>query len=310
MAFIVLPEPLWIFWITAMGLFVGSFLNVAIHRLPLEDQTVSKPRRSKCPSCATVLTWRENVPLLSWLLQRGKCRTCGWSIPWRYPLVEALTAALWWTVAVVTPLESWDLLIVRLLVVSALVVATFVDFAHFEIPDEVSIGGIVLAPIASLLIPELHANSSLAWALTEDGATHVDRGAALWACLLGMAVGGGILMGIGALGKLIYGREAMGFGDVKLLCGAGGFIGAGGVVVVLMIASLSASVAGAANMMRFYWLLGARDRLRSRTRRPGTRMRTARIAGRYVPFGPYLALGIGIVLLGWNHVIALYQSLL
>ena len=80
---------------TLFGLFVGSFLNVAIYRYPLEDQTVSNPRRSRCPQCGKDLRWTENVPLLSWLVQLGCCRGCGWAIPWRYPLVETLTASLW-----------------------------------------------------------------------------------------------------------------------------------------------------------------------------------------------------------------------
>ena len=86
-------------WWGVVGLFVGSFLNVAIHRFPLEGETVSHPRRSRCPSCRTTLTWKENIPLLSWLIQLGRCRTCGWRIPWRYPLVEALNAGLWWLAA-------------------------------------------------------------------------------------------------------------------------------------------------------------------------------------------------------------------
>ena len=84
-----------VFFAGAFGLVVGSFLNVAIHRLPLEGETVSRPRRSRCPACRTELTWRDNLPVLSWLLLRGRCRTCGWRIPVRYPLVELLTAFLW-----------------------------------------------------------------------------------------------------------------------------------------------------------------------------------------------------------------------
>ena len=94
-----MSRGMWIGWWAALGLFVGSFLNVAIHRLPLEGETVSNPRRSRCPNCKTTLTWKENIPLLSWLVQRGRCRSCGWRIPWRYPLVEVLNSALWALVA-------------------------------------------------------------------------------------------------------------------------------------------------------------------------------------------------------------------
>ncbi len=313
MALLDLPRELWLLWLAVLGLFVGSFLNVAIHRLPLEGETVARPRRSKCPSCSKVLTWRENIPLVSWALQRGRCTGCGWRIPWRYPLVEALTAGLWLAVGAATPTESWDLLLVRLLVLSALVVATFVDFACFEIPDEISIGGIVLAPILAFLVPELHAETWVAQQLSGQEALAqgaVDPVGSLCGALAGMAAGAGILLGIGWLGKAIYKREAMGLGDVKLLAGAGGLVGPVAVLVALMIASLVASVAGLGNILRFLCLLRGRDRRRGRDRPLSRRIRSARIAGRYVPFGPYLAIGIGIVLLYWNDVASWFDAVL
>lgn len=282
------------------GLFVGSFLNVAIHRLPREDMTVSSPRRSQCPSCARTLTWRENVPLLSWLAQRGRCRGCGWRIPWRYPLVELSTALLWGFAAHRLPAQDWPLLLLHLLVVAGLIVASAVDFACFEIPDEVSIGGMVLAPIASLALPRLHESSAIARALA-DGAP-VGRFDALAACAAGMAAGGGTLLAIGWLGKRIYGRDAMGLGDVKLLCGAGGLLGPGGTFVALLFASLVASIAGVVNLIGLFALLRSRVRRRGGTRSWKRSWSAARVAGRYVPFGPYLAIGIGIVLLAWNDV--------
>ena len=93
-----LPPQALVLWWTVVGLFVGSFLNVCIHRYSIEDETPSRPRRSRCPQCRTTLTWRENIPLLSWLVQLGRCRTCRWRIPVRYPLIEAVNAALWWWV--------------------------------------------------------------------------------------------------------------------------------------------------------------------------------------------------------------------
>lgn len=293
-----------VYW-SVMGLFVGSFLNVAIHRLPLENETVSKPRRSRCPKCKTTLTWKENIPLLSWLVQRGKCRTCKWPIPWRYPLVELLTAVLWGFVAWRTLPERFDLCLVHTIVLSGLVVATFVDFACFEIPDEVSIGGMVLAPIASLLVPDLHSGSAIVVWIDGDGAAAVSRVAALSACLVGMVVGGGILWLIGKAGSALYGRDAMGFGDVKLLAAGGGFVGPGAIVVALMIGALVASVAGLGNVLRFFVLLRRRARERGRSGGVGRSLAVARIAGRYLPFGPYLAVGIGIVLTAWKDVAGL-----
>lgn len=302
MSFIELSREAAIVWWGTMGLFVGSFLNVAIHRLPLADETVSKPRRSRCPQCKTTLTWKENIPLLSWLVQLGRCRTCGWRIPWRYPLVEALTAVLWGYVAWRTLPDHFDLCLIHTVVLSGLVVATFVDFACFEIPDEVSIGGMVLAPVASLLVPELHAGSAVAHWLDGESAAHVSRAGALLACGAGMAVGGGILWLIGKVGSAIYGRDAMGFGDVKLLAAGGGFVGPGAVLVALMIGALVASIVGLLNMLRFLVLLRMRARSRGRRGGFGRSAHVARIAGRYLPFGPYLAVGIGIVLVAWKDV--------
>jgi len=298
-----IPHAVWVTWYGLFGLFVGSFLNVAIHRLPLEGETVSRPRRSRCPQCRRQLTWKENVPVISWLVQLGRCRGCGWRIPWRYPFVELLTAALWVGIALRTGFDHPGLLLVQTVVVSGLIVATFVDFDYFEIPDEISIGGIVLAPVASLLVPELHVESLLpGWfGIAADG--ELTRLGALVTCLCGMAMGGGVLLGVGWLGSKVFGRDAMGFGDVKLLAGAGGFIGPGGVLVALMIASLLASVAGVGNILRFLLLVGARHRSRGKRSSFGQRLQVARVAGRYVPFGPYLAIGIGIVLVAWKDVI-------
>lgn len=301
MMFAAVPLAFHWFWWTVFGLFVGSFLNVAIHRLPRPGMTVSKPRRSQCPSCARELTWKENIPLFSWALQRGRCRGCGWRIPWRYPLVELLTAGLWFLAAWATPDAAWDLVAVRVLVLSGLVVATFVDFEHFEIPDQVSIGGMVVAPLASFLVPRLHETTWLAryFSTGED----VDRIGALLASVCGIAVGGGVLLLIGWFGKLLFRRDAMGLGDVKLLAAAGGFVGPGAAMAALVIGSLFASIMGVLNVARFYGLSRARVRRRGARRSRASSFRSARVAGRYLPFGPYLALGIGIALLGWNHVV-------
>lgn len=297
-----IPPWMVVFWWTTIGLFVGSFLNVAIYRLPLEGETVSRPARSRCPECKTELAWSDNIPILSWILLRGRCRTCRCRISIRYPLVEGLTALLWGLAAALVPPEAWALTGVRVLVLSGLVVATFVDFDYFEIPDEVSIGGMVLAVILSLAVPELHAATWLAREFSEAAGAGVDRFGAVIGCLGGMVVGGGVLWLIGWLGGKVFGGDAMGFGDVKLLAAGGGFVGPGGVLLALMLAAFVASIVGIGNIGRYFCL--TRRRATSRGRRPDVArsIRVARIAGRYLPFGPYLALGIGIVLLYWNHV--------
>jgi len=298
------PPALVTVW-TILGLFVGSFLNVCIHRLPIVGETVNQPRRSRCPSCRATLTWKENVPVLSWLLQRGRCRSCGWRIPVRYPLVELTNAGLWWHVIRTVGPEEWATWLVASVVLSALLVATMVDFDRFEIPDEVSIGGMVVAPVVCLLLPSLHAETAAALATSEGPG--VDRIGALIGGLAGMAVGGGVLYAIGWIGTRVYKTDAMGFGDVKLLAAGGGFVGPGGAMVGLMIAALSASAFGVANMLRLLCLTRRRGRLRGRRDPWGRSLLVARVAGRYVPFGPFLALGIGIVLLHWEDVRVLLQ---
>lgn len=298
-----------LFWYTAWGIFgliVGSFLNAAIHRLPREGMTMSHPRRSLCPTCGASLTWKENLPLVSWLIQCGRCRSCKTPISWRYPAVEVLTAGLFLLAAQVTGPSPSALLFARWLVLAGLIVATFVDFEFFEIPDEISIGGMFLAPLISIAVPALHDDSAIARMLTDDAvraAGGVDRVAALAASLAGMVVGGSVLIAIGKLGSAMYKRDAMGFGDVKLLAAAGGFIGPGGALVALFIGSIAASLAGVGNLLRFFWLLRRRARERGTGKSWGRSLAAARIAGRYLPFGPYLGIGIGVVLLAWKNVL-------
>jgi len=290
---------------TLFGLVVGSFLNVVIHRLPLEGESVWRPLRSRCPGCKRELTTWENVPLLSWLVLRGRCRTCRWPIPVRYPLVELSNAVLWGLAGALAP--SWPLALIHAVVLSGLVVASAVDFDRFEIPDQVSIGGMVLAPIASFLVPELQAQTWIARELSGGGP--VDRMGALLGSLAGVIVGGGVLLLIGRLGKLVFRRDAMGLGDVKLLAAGGGFAGPGAALMALFLGSLAASLVGALNLARFLCLSRGRVRARKSAKPWSRSLASARIAGRYLPFGPYLGLGIGIVLLDWKDVLGLVKEL-
>lgn len=148
-----------------LGAAIGSFLNVCIYRLPL-DLSVNEPRRSFCPSCKKPIPWRQNIPLLSWLFLRGKCAGCGSKIAFRYFAVELLTALLFLAVWLCFP---WPIALVYWLFVALLIVATFIDFAHFIIPDEVTIGGTIAGLLASVAVPALMAQESrlraLAWSL-------------------------------------------------------------------------------------------------------------------------------------------------
>ena len=296
-----------VFW-SVIGLFVGSFLNVAIHRLPLDGQSVSRPRRSQCPNCGRVLTWKENVPLLSWTLQRGRCRGCRWPIPWRYPLVELLTALLWALVAWETLPPGGRPLALRLGALGRAALGRVrpdrghlrglrplrdprrgLDRRYRRGPDP--------DPDAAPHSRRRHHRTDLlggAWSGPSGGFDRLRN--------RNGGGGAGILLAIGWLGKLVFGRDAMGLGDVKLLAAAGGFIGAVGVVFALIAGSLVASLAGIANMVRMFAISRARVRSRGATKSVLRSLQSARIAGRYIPFGPYLAIGIGIVLLYWNDV--------
>lgn len=289
---------------TLLGLFIGSFLNVCIHRFPEEDLSVFRPARSYCPKCERQLTWSENIPVLSWVFQKARCRGCKASIHWRYPLVEILGCAAFYAAWRMAPSGSYGVLIVTSIVLAGLIVATFVDFDRYEIPDQVSIGGMWAAPVASWLVPALHASGPVALAMA--GAEPVDSVAALVECFAGMALGGGFLYAVGWLGSKLYGVDAMGFGDVKLMAAGGGFIGVKGVAAALVIAVIVASIFGILNMLRFYHVVRTRQKQRKSVNRGVMdAIRTARIFGRYLPFGPYLALGIGIVLLDWKDILTL-----
>src|SRR3954451_12553450 len=172
-----------------IGAVVGSFLNVCIYRLPL-DLSVNKPRRSFCPSCKNQLTWYQNIPLLSWLSLRGKCAHCGARISFRYFAVELLTALLFVWVWKGFP---WDMAIAYWIFVSLLVAATFIDFEHFIIPDEITIGGTIAGIAASGIVPELMATSA--------------RGRALLPSALSAALVYVVLWIVLEAGKKVFGKK-------------------------------------------------------------------------------------------------------
>lgn len=134
-----------------LGAAIGSFLNVCIYRLPL-DLSVNEPRRSFCPSCKKPIPWHQNIPLFSWLLLRGRCANCGNRIAFRYFGVELITGLLflcvWRSFSPAMAVAYW-------VFVALVIVATFIDFEHFIIPDQITIGGTIAGLIASLAVPEL-----------------------------------------------------------------------------------------------------------------------------------------------------------
>ena len=187
----VIPFHFWAAVFFVFGSIVGSFLNVCIHRMPLGESVVSPP--SHCPHCKYSIPWYLNIPLLTWLSLRGQCKNCGAPISPRYFLVETLTGAMFMGCWIGFGEDSPVLAIVFALFVAGLIVATFIDFEHFIIPDEITIGGMVVGLIISFLVPSLHGEQSLTGALLKS--------------LLGIGVGFGIVYAIVRLGKLMFGRQ-------------------------------------------------------------------------------------------------------
>lgn len=196
------PFHFWSVVVFVFGSMVGSFLNVCIHRLPLGQSVVSPP--SHCPHCQYSIPWYLNIPLVTWVYLRGKCRNCGAPISIRYFLVELLTAALFLSCWIAFGRQSPAIALIYAVFLAGLVAATFIDFEHFIIPDEITIGGMVAGFVFSLLVPGLHGDTSLTGALK--------------ASLVGMAVGAGLIYAILRLGKLLFGRQKLALpADTKIV---------------------------------------------------------------------------------------------
>jgi leader peptidase (prepilin peptidase) / N-methyltransferase len=184
------------FWSVAFFVFgsmIGSFLNVCIHRMPLGQSIVSPP--SHCPHCKYSIPWYLNIPLVTWLYLRGKCRNCGAPISIRYFLVELLTAVTFMSCWLAFGHQSAWLALVYALFLAGLIVATFIDFEHLIIPDELTIGGVVVGFVCSFLLPSLHHQADLGGSLRQS--------------LLGIVAGAGIIYLILRGGKLVFGRQKL-----------------------------------------------------------------------------------------------------
>ncbi|MBI4425897.1 MAG: prepilin peptidase [Elusimicrobia bacterium] len=215
----------------AFGLVLGSFLNVCIHRLP-NDESLVRPR-SRCPRCQRPIAAYDNVPIVSFLLLRGRCRRCRAPISWRYPLVEALTGAVFAGLAARWPYDP-AFVVAAWAAAAALIVVAFIDWDTFLIPDALSYGLTAAGLLASPLNPLLGDGS-----LERAGAS-----------VLGAAAGFGICWGVAALGEAVFKKEAMGGGDVKLLAGIGAWSGALGAFDCLVLASLFGSLYGGTLLLR------------------------------------------------------------
>ena len=206
-----------------LGCLLGSFGNVVILRLP-KGESVVYPR-SRCPHCRKNIAFYDNIPVISWLMLGGRCRSCKTRISWRYPLVEALTGFLFLALYLLVG-PSWKLLEYAVLT-WGLVTVSFIDLDHRIIPDAISLPGIVLGLLGG--------------ALGERG--WVDA-------LLGMAVGGGFLWAVAYVYWIFRKEEGMGGGDIKLLAWIGSVLGWTSVPYIILSSSLLGAVVGLGLMVR------------------------------------------------------------
>lgn len=257
---------------TMLGACIGSFLNVCIYRIP-NGLSVVRPR-SFCPSCAKEIPGYLNIPIFSWIMLRGKCAFCGAKIPVRYFLVELLTAMFFlmvytaWCVPGalhLSPLPTPALIPVYWIFISGLILGSFIDIDHYILPDRVTIGGMILGPLLCMLVPEMQGETIWWRALMKSG--------------LGLAAGFGLFFLIGTIGEKVFKKEALGFGDVKLMGAVGAFLGWQAVLFTLFVSSLLGTlVAGILLVMK-------RVNLKD-----------------VIPYGPYLAVA-AVVWLFWGHAL-------
>lgn len=243
--------------VVTLGLLIGSFMNVVVARLP-SDQSVVRPR-SRCPGCGSAIAWYDNIPVLSYLWLRGRCRECSKPISIRYPVIELLTAMLFMAVfsrfgtTLLLPLRDWPF-------VAMLVAITFIDLEHRIIPDELSLGGLVLGLLTAYWVPGLGLLSSL----------------------LGAVVGYGFFWLLSWGYFKAKGKMGLGGGDVKLLAMLGAFLGPSAVFHIILISSLLGSVIG----ISYAGILKSRGQSDS-------------LMGVAIPFGPFLVLAaLYVYLLG------------
>ena len=187
------PSWFWAVTFVVLGAIVGSFLNVCIYRMPRGLSLMHPP--SHCPSCGTPIRWLRNIPILAWLVLRGRCATCAAPIPARYVLVEALTAAAFGIVWLQHGAAGFAVALAFCLFVAGLIVATFIDFEHLIIPDEITLGGAAAGIVLSVVVPGIH-GEQFVWP-------------ALKASLIGAALGSGIVFALLELGKLFLGRQRL-----------------------------------------------------------------------------------------------------
>ncbi|MDD4956456.1 MAG: prepilin peptidase [Candidatus Omnitrophica bacterium] len=243
------------------GLILGSFLNVCIYRIPLNRSIVWPP--SACPFCEEKIKWYDNIPVLSYLALGRKCRGCGHPISPRYAIVELLTAFT--GMGLLSIFSLTPEFFVYWIFSAMLIIVVFVDIEYQEIPDVVSLPGVV---VGLILMTVLRLDGSATYA------------GSFFDSLLGILAGGGSMFLLGVIGELIFRKEALGGGDVKLMAMIGAFLGWKLVIVTFFMAPFFGSVAGLIMKFKF-----KKD---------------------IIPYGPYLALAAIISLIFGERIIGFY----
>jgi leader peptidase (prepilin peptidase)/N-methyltransferase len=247
-----------------VGACIGSFLNVCIYRIPL-NRSIVHPG-SHCAACGAPIPWYRNIPIVSWLVLRGRAACCGTRIDARYWLVEVgmalLFLALWLRYP---PIEAF----IYAIMVSGLTAACLIDLDHYIIPDRFTLGGCIAGLIACTLHPALMGQTTALYGFS-------------WS-LASAVVGALTLVAVAWVGTILFKKEAMGMGDIKFLAAICSFLGASSIAWVLPLSSLIGSVLG---LVLIVWQRGAW----------GTR----------IPYGPFLGLAAILWLFGGSEIMNTY----
>jgi len=265
-----------------LGLIVGSFLNVCIVRLPRGRSIVTPP--SHCPRCRAGIRFYDNIPIISFLLLRGKCRSCGEPISWRYPLVELMNGLFYAWIIHEFPIGGEAFLMMVLC--SSLIVITFIDFDHQIIPDVITLPGMLLGlSLAPFFMSAL--GEPLPFRLDLILPHTKPYFVAFLNSLIGLFLGGGPLFVIGWIWERLRHVEAMGGGDVKLMGMVGSFLGWKGALLTIMLGAFAGSIVG----------LGLIALKRHKMEK-------------VIPFGPFLAAGAVAAAFYGSDIIAWYLGLI
>ena len=277
------------------GALTGSFLNVCIYRIP-EERSVVFPG-STC-GCGKPIPFYHNIPIISWLILRGRASCCGARFSIRYPSIELLTAVLFYgSWAVYPPVVA----MIGMLFIAFLICATFIDLDHMIIPDRFSIGGMVIGVLVSIIFPQLHGVEGM------PIVSNIQSGVI---AITGAVVGAGLVYWIAVLGEIVFRKPAMGEGDVKFVGFIGAFCGWQGAVFAMFGGALVGS-AVLLPCLLLAKLFGSNDSTEKESTEPsnepeGEEEDESVQFGAQVPFGPMLAVAGLIYFLGFRHYVDAY----